>query len=51
MRSKKVVDNNTGITYPSLLNAAENLGVKYTTLHAMITGRNTNKLNVAYYGI
>lgn len=47
--AKKVIDNETGIIYTSLKEAAEVTSFKYDTLKAMLQGRNPNKTKMEYY--
>lgn len=47
-RKKKVVYND--IIFDSLIELSAEIGVKYQTLYAMLSNRNTNRLNVTYYG-
>ena len=45
---KLVIDYNTGIYYESARQAAYARGMKYSTLKAMLTNRNSNRSNIQY---
>lgn len=46
--SKRVIDTMTGEVYESASEAAKNIGMKRTTLTAMLRGQNLNKTNLRY---
>ena len=47
--SKRVVDTKSGVVYESQTEAALALGMKISTLCAMLTGQNKNKTNIILY--
>lgn len=48
-KSKKVIDNLTGVIYDSALIASQNIGYNYRTLINMLNGNKNNKTNLSYY--
>lgn len=49
--SKKVVDTKTNTVYSSIKEAAGYVGIRYTTLRAMLKGQNPNKTSLTYYNL
>lgn len=47
--SKKVIDTSSGVIYDSQTEAAKCLGIKRSTLCAMLIGQNKNKTNIIRY--
>lgn len=47
-KSKKVLDTKTGIVYPTITKAAFQIGMKGSTLEAMLRGQSRNKTNYIY---
>lgn len=47
-KAKKVIDNETGIIYGSLKEAAESIGIKYDTVRARLNGYNNQKTNLRW---
>lgn len=45
----KVIDTKTNIIYDTVQDAAKSIGLKRTTLIAMLKGQNKNKTNMVYY--
>ena len=45
---KKVIDNNTGIIYESIMDAANELNIKYSTLARKLTGSLKNNTSLNY---
>ncbi len=48
IRTKKVIDNNTGAVYDSLKKASENVNIGYEYLSLMLCGKATNKTSLSY---
>jgi hypothetical protein len=46
----KVFDTITMISYRTITEAAKSIGIKSSTLQAMLNGQNPNKTNIRYYG-
>jgi len=47
-KSKKVINTETNIIYSSLVDACKDLGLKYTTTRAKLSGQNQNNTNLKY---
>jgi len=47
--ARKVINNDTGKIYPTVTSAAKDMGLKYSTLAAMLCGQNPNKTSIIYY--
>lgn len=48
-RSKKVIDNSTGVVYDTIKLAAEAKGIKYDSLIGRLIGRAKNNTTLSYY--
>lgn len=48
VNSRKVIDNDSGIIYESLVKAAKAIGMKTSTLRAQLDGVNRNKTTLRY---
>lgn len=48
-KSKKIICMQTGEIFDSIRSASAHFKVKYSTIHAQISGQNKNKFNLKYY--
>jgi len=45
---KPVINTDSGITYDTVMEACKHLGIKYSTLHARLSGQNKNKTSLKF---